>query len=114
MLDRPLLIAISGRLRKIRAAKGLTQAEIAELCGASPQMISNVERCKNWLSVPQLYALARGLEIPVSYFFQDVEPSGVKRTRLHEIADQMAPHELQAGIDILETILGMRAKMPPN
>lgn len=46
------------RIRKFRTQAGLTQAQLADLCGKSPEAISNLERGKATPSVATLQLLA--------------------------------------------------------
>jgi len=50
-------------------AKGLTQAQLAELAGLSRQMISHVETNKNTINVHHARDLAQVLECEIEDFF---------------------------------------------
>ncbi|MGE5546445.1 MAG: helix-turn-helix domain-containing protein [Solirubrobacterales bacterium] len=109
MNDQLLLSTIATRLRDMRCARGLTQAELAARCGTTPQMVSNVERGKNWLSVPQLFAFAEGLGVSPGYFFPDLPAQGM-RSQLQLMVDSLALHELEAATAIIKTLFDMRKK----
>lgn len=55
--------AVAGELRAVRARKGLKQAELAELAGMSQNTIYRLETGQRAMSVPQLFALAKALDI---------------------------------------------------
>jgi transcriptional regulator with XRE-family HTH domain len=56
-------------LRKIRRAKDLTQEQLAEAVGITPEFLSNLERGVNGPSFDTLQKLADVLEVDVSEFF---------------------------------------------
>jgi transcriptional regulator with XRE-family HTH domain len=108
MNERALLVGVANRLRTLRTAIGLTQAELAARSGTTPQMISNVERCCNWLSIPQLVAIAQGLGVPVSCFFQEGDADEkifALRSMLEslEIENINCAVKLRSAIGMLET-----------
>ena len=66
---------IGGRLRELRAARGLSLRQLAKLIGASPSLLSQVENGKVTPSVDTLSLLARALETPLASFFGVAEAS---------------------------------------
>lgn len=74
------------RLKTIRQARGLTQQEVAQLCGMHHNQVSNLERNTSnrepFIADPQLstvYRLARALEVPPAYLLPDLDHP-VRRT----------------------------------
>jgi len=59
--DRRFLRAVGDRVRQLRTARGLTQAELAERCGLHRTFVGSVERGERNLSILNLRAIARGL-----------------------------------------------------
>jgi len=57
------------KLKEKRIAKGLTQAQLAELAGLSRQMISHIEIGKNTINVHHARDLAQVLECEIEDFF---------------------------------------------
>jgi transcriptional regulator with XRE-family HTH domain len=53
-------------LRRIRKSKGLTQKELAKLCGLAPSSIAQIETSRNGCRRPTLEAISRHLGCPVS------------------------------------------------
>lgn len=62
---------LGGRLRELREARGLTQAQLAHLLGKSLETISNFERGKTLPSLVTLEQLAGVLGVSMQDFFSD-------------------------------------------
>lgn len=59
---------IGVRLRQIRTQKGYSLENLAEWMNVSKQQVSRIEHGKCRISVVQLFQLARGLNVPLSWF----------------------------------------------
>lgn len=59
------------RLRALREARGLTQIQLAELCGIDNKTISRAENGRRAISVDQVARLARAMNIPSWRLFRD-------------------------------------------
>jgi transcriptional regulator with XRE-family HTH domain len=64
---------IGMRIRERRMMLGLTQAQLSELIGVTYQQFHRYERGFNSISAGRLYEIARGLDTPVEYFFEDLQ-----------------------------------------
>ena len=69
--DDGIDIHIGQRLRGLRVARGLSQADVAAKVDLSFQQIQKYESGKSRVSAAKLCALALALEIPVSFFFEE-------------------------------------------
>ncbi len=69
--------SIGLKLRTLRTEHNLSQRELAQLAGISPNSISLIERSEISPSVSTLQSLASALNIKVSYFFDDVSSESV-------------------------------------
>ncbi len=76
---------IGKRLRALRVERGASLDMVAEIIEVSQQQVSRYELGRNRLSAAQLYRLARGLDVPLSWFFQGFEENPDELGRL-EIA----------------------------
>lgn len=65
------------KLRTIREERGLSQRELAKHAGISTNAVSLIERDENSPSVSTLQSLATALQVKMSYFFDDFEPTQV-------------------------------------
>lgn len=63
-------VHLGRRLRRRRRLLGLTQQELARVCGVRFQQIQKYESAANRMSAARLWQLAEALETPVSYFFE--------------------------------------------
>ncbi|MFI4935211.1 MAG: helix-turn-helix domain-containing protein [Caulobacterales bacterium] len=54
---------VGRNLKRLRAAKGLTQEELAVKCGFSQQFLSGIERGKRNPTIVTLYEIAQALEV---------------------------------------------------
>lgn len=66
-------IHVGARLRTRRGVMGLSQEALANKVGLTFQQIQKYERGTNRISAGRLYELAQILEVPVSYFFDEIE-----------------------------------------
>ncbi len=66
-------IHIGKRLRALRIKRGVSLEVVAEIIEVSQQQVSRYELGRNRLSAAQIYRLARGFDIPVSWFFHGYE-----------------------------------------
>lgn len=59
-------------LKRIRKQKGLTQAELAEICGIDPKLLSRYERGERTPKLPLLKLLSVVLDCTVDDLLTDV------------------------------------------
>jgi transcriptional regulator with XRE-family HTH domain len=67
-----ILLKFGNRVRELRKAKGLSQEAFASLCGLDRTYISGVERGVRNISLINLFALAKALQISVSKLMQEL------------------------------------------
>lgn len=72
----PVDVHVGRRVRARRALLGMSQAGLAQAFGLTFQQIQKYERGANRISAGRLWLLAQVLDVPVSYFFEGLEPSG--------------------------------------
>jgi len=66
-------IEIGRRLRSRREMLGLTQTDLAERCGVSPQQCHKYETGASSLRAPRLIDFGAALGVPLSYFFNGLD-----------------------------------------
>ncbi len=69
----PIDIHVGGRIRLRRMMSGLSQERLGEQMGLTFQQIQKYEKGANRVGASRLFQLAQVLEVPVSYFFDDLE-----------------------------------------
>ena len=89
----PVDVHVGGRLRIRRTLLGLSQTSLADAIGLTFQQVQKYERGTNRMGSSRLYDLARVLDVPIEYFFDDM-PTAVAASS--------------------PTLGGGRAKKPPS
>lgn len=69
--------SVGSKLRTVREERGLSQRELAKRAGISTNAVSLIERDENSPSVSTLQNLAGALNVKMSYFFDDHDPTQV-------------------------------------
>ncbi len=69
----PVDVHVGGRIRLRRMMSGLSQEKLGEHMGLTFQQIQKYEKGANRVGASRLFQLAKVLEVPVSYFFDDLE-----------------------------------------
>ena len=72
----PLDLHVGNRLRMRRLRQNLTQEKLANLVGLTFQQVQKYEHGSNRISASRLYEIATALQVPVSYFYEDL-PSDI-------------------------------------
>jgi transcriptional regulator with XRE-family HTH domain len=87
-------VHVGSRVRQRRMLLGMSQEKLADALGLTFQQIQKYERGANRIGAGRLYALSNALEVPVSYFFEDLEaPSTVQPMRESQQMDPMGRRE---------------------
>lgn len=71
--------AVGARIRLRRKLLGLTQASLADRVGIRFQQVQKYESGSNEVGSFRLLQLAENLEVPVQYFFEDLQREEVGR-----------------------------------
>jgi transcriptional regulator with XRE-family HTH domain len=64
-----LLVSMGNRIRKLRKARGWTQAVMAEKIGIDRSFLADVERGKRNVSILNLDLIAKGFRVSLSQLF---------------------------------------------
>jgi transcriptional regulator with XRE-family HTH domain len=68
----PVDVHVGGRVRLRRTLLGLSQEKLGEAIGLTFQQVQKYERGANRIGASRLYDLSRVLDVPVSYFYEDM------------------------------------------
>ncbi|HSV29069.1 MAG TPA: helix-turn-helix domain-containing protein [Candidatus Omnitrophota bacterium] len=68
----PIDIHVGGRVRLRRTLLGITQEKLAESLGLTFQQVQKYERGANRVGASRLFDLSRVLDVPVSFFFEEM------------------------------------------
>ena len=83
----PIDVHVGARVRLRRTLLGLSQEKLGEALGLTFQQVQKYERGANRVGASRLFDLSRVLDVPVSFFFDDMS-DGVSR---------QSPRQLVAG-----------------
>lgn len=99
------------RIKALRQARGLTQAEAAERSGYDPVTISRFERGEYAPSVEALEALGCAIDAPIEAFFhfEDTGPSAAE-LRAELIAEIVSIHDSLQLAELLKAVRKVKAK----
>ena len=70
----PIDVHVGTRVRLRRTLLGMSQEKLGEAIGLTFQQVQKYERGANRVGASRLYDLSRVLDVPVSFFFDDIKP----------------------------------------
>jgi transcriptional regulator with XRE-family HTH domain len=88
----PVDVHVGGRVRLRRTLLGLSQEKLGNALSLTFQQIQKYERGANRIGSSRLYQLSRILEVPVSFFFDDM-PEAVSSARVGVSEGQQIEYE---------------------
>ena len=71
----PIDIQVGSRVRLRRNMLGLSQEKLGTAIGLTFQQVQKYERGANRIGASRLYTLSRVLDVPVSFFFEEMAPA---------------------------------------
>ena len=91
----PIDVHVGARIRLRRTLLGITQVTLAEAIGLTFQQVQKYEKGSNRVSSSRLLDVANALDVPISYFFDEMSaavqgqtPSELMRTKTRPENDQ--------------------------
>ncbi len=70
----PIDIHVGSRVKLRRNMLGISQEKLGEALGLTFQQVQKYERGANRISASRLLEIARVLEVPIAFFYDDVDP----------------------------------------
>src|SRR6266487_6017918 len=70
----PIDVQVGSRVRLRRNMLGLSQEKLGTAIGLTFQQVQKYERGDNRIGASRLHELSRVMDVPVSFFFDDVDP----------------------------------------
>ena len=83
----PIDVHVGSRVRLRRTLLGLNQTQLGEKLGITYQQVQKYEQGVNRISASRLYQMTRILDVPVSFFFDDMPLQ----------TDDAVPHPVSSG-----------------
>ncbi len=71
-VPNPIDVHVGSRARLRRKLLGMSQEKLGEAIGSSYQQVQKYERGSNRIGASRLFDFARVLDVPVSFFFDDM------------------------------------------
>jgi transcriptional regulator with XRE-family HTH domain len=107
----PIDVHVGARIRLRRTLLGISQERLAEAIGLTFQQVQKYEKGANRVSSSRLYDLAQILDVPLSYFFEDMS-AGVSAQTPSALMKAKRQPEIDLGQDPMakrETLEFVRA-----
>lgn len=93
----PIDVHVGTRVRLRRTLLGMSQEKLGEALGLTFQQVQKYERGVNRIGASRLFDLARVLDVPIGFFFDDMPDAmggtGALRARLSGFAEQQEGFE---------------------
>ncbi len=77
----PVDIHVGGRVRLRRTMLGMSQEKLGEAIGLTFQQVQKYERGTNRIGSSRLFELSRVLEVPITFFFDEMPPEVAGKAR---------------------------------
>ncbi|MDE1147953.1 MAG: helix-turn-helix transcriptional regulator [Azospirillaceae bacterium] len=94
---------VASRIRLRRGLLGMSQSDLARALGITFQQVQKYERGSNRVSVGKLFRLAEILDVPLTFFFDDVETGSANRPAptAFSMPDEGSPLLSRRDLDLL-------------
>lgn len=90
----PVDIHVGARVRLRRTLLGMSQEKLGDAIGLTFQQVQKYERGANRIGASRLFHLSKVLDVPVSFFFEDMPSAGAGRGGAgHGMAEEKAGYE---------------------
>jgi transcriptional regulator with XRE-family HTH domain len=93
----PIDVHVGSRIRLRRTLLGMSQERLGESLGLTFQQVQKYERGVNRVGASRLFDLSRVLDVPISFFFDDMPDSlassfgGLSNRRMSTMSDSQDP-----------------------
>ena len=86
-------VHVGNRMRQRRTLLGMSQSKVGEAVGLTFQQIQKYERGSNRISSSRLYEFAKVLDVPVSYFFDEMPSNALSGRGRNGFGEAGTPFE---------------------
>jgi len=101
----PIDVHVGSRVRMRRTLLGMSQEKLGNALGLTFQQIQKYERGANRIGSSRLYKLSHILDVPVGYFFDDMQAATVRNARgLSDAGPQAFEQDKLAKRETLELV----------
>ncbi len=89
----PIDVHVGTRVRLRRTLMGMSQEKLGDALGLTFQQVQKYERGANRIGASRLFDLSRVLEVPISYFFEEMEADVQSASPRHMVGAVDEPPE---------------------
>ncbi|MDJ0386869.1 helix-turn-helix transcriptional regulator [Roseomonas sp. E05] len=89
----PIDVHVGSRVRLRRTLLGMSQEKLGEALGLTFQQVQKYERGVNRIGASRLFDLARVLDVPIGFFFDDMPDAMGGNTALRSRLNGFAEHQ---------------------
>ena len=90
----PIDVHVGTRVRLRRTLMGMSQEKLGDALGLTFQQVQKYERGANRVGASRLFDLSRVLEVPISYFFEEMEADVQSASPRHMVRAVEEPAEV--------------------
>jgi len=106
----PIDVHVGTRVRLRRTLMGMSQEKLGDALGLTFQQVQKYERGANRIGASRLFDLSRVLEVPISYFFEEMEADVQSASPRHMVrAVEEPPEAVKNAMAKRETLELVRA-----
>ncbi len=87
----PVDVHVGGRVRLRRTLMGMSQERLGEAIGLTFQQVQKYERGANRIGASRLWDLSRVLDVPMSYFFEEMDDDTARHSPMNLAQSQSEP-----------------------
>ncbi|MGE5504631.1 MAG: helix-turn-helix domain-containing protein [Actinomycetota bacterium] len=95
----PIDVHVGNRMRLRRTLLGLSQEKLGEMIGLTFQQVQKYERGANRISCSRLFDLSRALDVPVSFFFDDMSAQVAEQSPVRMVREPLMAEPIAAEPD---------------
>jgi transcriptional regulator with XRE-family HTH domain len=92
---------VGARLRQRRMLLGISQEQLAEMLGLTFQQVQKYERGTNRVSASRLFQLARALDTPITWFFEDIDAERSQRDKAQPESEESDPMSRRETLELV-------------
>ncbi|MCF8479258.1 MAG: helix-turn-helix domain-containing protein [Rhodospirillum sp.] len=92
----PVDVHVGGRVRLRRTLMGMSQERLGEAIGLTFQQVQKYERGANRIGASRLWDLSRVLDVPMSYFFEEMDEETAQHSPMNIAQRPGEPPEMDA------------------
>ena len=101
--------AIGDKIKSLRKQFGFSQERLGEIADVTYQQIQKYENGTDRISTDRLKLIADGLNIPISYFFEEKSPKVKEKEVLYHTIGELSKEELEL-IKLFRKVKGKKAR----